>query len=703
MTKQSEVLKIVVLYAVFGCLWIYLSNALLNWLIRDPRIIAQGSMFKDLVFILCTSCLLFFLISRLNAKLTQSVNALHKSESHFKTLVQAIPDLVWLKNKDGVYLSCNLQFERFFGEKQSKIIGKTDYDFVEQDLANFFRENDQKAVEAGSPTKNEEWITFSDDGHHSLMETIKTPMHDNKGELIGILGIGRDITERKRIEDELRESEDKFRLTFNCSPDAININRLEDGLYVDVNEGFSRITGFTRDEVIGKTSLELNIWADSTNRNLLVQELKDKGFHENFETKFRKKNGKLLTGLMSAKIITLKGVPYIISITRDISERKQYETELLKIEKLESLGILAGGIAHDFNNILTGVIGNISLASTHLNATHESAKPLAAAEKAALRAGEMAHQLLTFARGGEPIKKVVSPRHIVEEALSLVLHGSNVKENVDIPNSIYAFEADEGQISQVFHNIIINATHAMPTGGTLTVIGRNETLTDHNTLSLPPGEYLHLIFVDQGCGIPGDDITKIFDPYFTTKSTGNGLGLASAYSIITKHGGHINVSSVVGEGTTFTIYLPSIGETYSKDQANFSSQEHNTQIGNSVLVMDDNEVVREIAESMLNHLGYKVTTCVDGDEAIELYKQAFKSDTPFYAVIMDLTIPGGLGGKQAAEKILAEFPEAFLIVSSGYSNDSIMSHYNDHGFIAAINKPYSINEFKTVLNSLPTQ
>lgn len=701
MTKQPEVLKIVILYAILGCIWIYLSDSLLIWIVRDPLIIGQVAMFKGLFFILSTSCLLFFLISRLNTKLKRSTSELHKSESHLKTLIQAIPDLVWLKNKDGVYLSCNLEFERFFGAKQSEIIGKTDYDFVGKDLADFFREHDLKAVKAGRPTINEEWITFSDDGHHALLETIKTPVRNNNGELIGILGIGRDITARKQMEDELRESEDKFRLTFSFSPDAININRLEDGLYVDVNDGFSRITGFTRDDVIGKTSLELNIWADVNDRNVLAQGLKDKGFYENMETKFRRKDGKLITGLMSAKIITLKGVPHIISISRDISKRKQYERELLKMEKLESLGILAGGIAHDFNNILTGVTGNISLANMHLDATHKSSKPLAAAEKAALRAGELAQQLLTFARGGEPIKKIVSPRHIVEEALSLILHGSNVKEIVDIPDSIHAFKADEGQISQVFHNIIINATHAMPTGGTLTIIGRNETLNDHNKLSLTPGEYLRLIFADQGCGIPGDDITKIFDPYFTTKSTGNGLGLASAYSIITKHGGCINVSSVVGEGTTFTIYLPSLGETYSLDQVNALPLEHNTKIGNSVLVMDDDAIVREIAESMLKHLGYEVTTCVDGDEAVELYKQASKSDTPYYAVIMDLTIPGGLGGKQAAKKILEEFPKAFLIVSSGYSNDSVMSHYKDYGFIGAINKPYSINDFKTVLNSLP--
>ena len=576
--NQLEILKIVVVYAIFGCIWIYFSDTVLSWFTYDPDIMTQISIFKGLLFILCTSLLLFFLISRLNNKIKQSTSALHNSENLLQTLIQAIPDLVWLKDKDGVYLSCNFQFERFFGSKDTEIIGKTDYDFVNRDLADFFREHDRNAMAAGKPTCNEEWITFADGGHRVLLETIKTPMYDGKENLIGVLGIGREIT-----------------------------------------------------------------------------------------------------------------------------ERKQHEQELLKIEKLESLGILAGGIAHDFNNILTGIIGNISFAKVYLDVSHKSVKPLAAAENAAVRAGELSHQLLTFARGGEPLKKVVFLRHIIEEAFSLVLSGSNVKGDVDIPDSIHAFEADEGQISQVVRNIIINATQAMPGGGTLTVNARNETLDNNNRLSLPPATYIRLTFEDQGCGISGDEISKIFDPYFTTKSAGNGLGLASAYSIISKHGGHIGVSSVVGEGTVFSIHLPSMGKIYAKHPKSISLQEENKQNGGSVLLMDDEAMVREVVETMLDYLGYEITTCADGKDAVELYRLAYESDSPFSVVILDLTIPGGLGGKQAAEQILVEFPDALLIVSSGYSSDPVMSHYRDYGFMGAINKPYSLNDFKIVLNSLSIQ
>ncbi|KAB2888099.1 MAG: PAS domain S-box protein, partial [Desulfobulbaceae bacterium] len=541
-----------------------------------------------------------------------------------------------------------------------------------------------------------EQIEFADGRvfeHYSQPQRIDTA-------LVGRVWSFRDITARKQTEHELLESENKFRLTFSFSPDSVNINRLEDGLYVDVNDSFTRATGYTPEDVIGKTSLEINIWHDPADRQRLVEGIRETGIVENLEALFRKKDGSLVTGLMSARVITLKGVPHIISITRDITERKKYEQEQLKIEKLESLGILAGGIAHDFNNILTGIMGNISLAKVFLDSSEKSYKPLVEAEKAARRAGELAHQLLTFARGGEPIKKVTSVHHLVSEAVSFVLRGSNVKGIIDIPESVHAIEADEGQMSQVFHNLIINATQAMPGGGTLTVAARNEHLAEHNSLLLASGPYIRLTFSDQGCGIEADTLKRIFDPYFTTKAAGIGLGLASVHSIVTRHGGHIGAHSVIGEGTSFTLHLPSIGKGYKEYQAEVVVQMSGGHRGGPILVMDDEETIREIASSILTHLGYQVTTCADGEEAIELYAKSVDSGSPFKTVIMDLTIPGGVGGKQAAERILSLYPAACLIVSSGYSNDPVMSNYREHGFSGAIAKPYNIDEVEQVLGSL---
>ncbi|MGB3225262.1 MAG: ATP-binding protein [Desulforhopalus sp.] len=501
----------------------------------------------------------------------------------------------------------------------------------------------------------------------------------------------------RRLNNTLRESEDKFRTTFDFNPDAVTISRLDDGCYVDINPGFTKITGFTREEVIGKTVLELNLWHHPADRSILIQGIREKGFYQNLETQFRLKDGSIIDALISARLISHKGVTHFLSVTRDITELKKFEYEKLKFEKLESLGVFARGIAHDFNNILTGIMGNISFAKVFLDTTHKSSKLLTEAERAAVRAGELAQQLLTFARGGQPIKHAVSLKQLVNEALSLVLRGSNVRGVVDIPDSIHALEADEGQLTQVFHNIIINATQAMPGGGVLTVSARNELLNEKNAFSLPPGPYLQLTFIDQGCGIPADALKKIFDPYFTTKSTGTGLGLSSAHSIVHRHGGHIQAASTIGKGTTFTIHLPSIGSASAHYQEETSGKPAGEHTGGAILVMDDEEMIIEVASSMLAYLGYNVTTCSNGEETIDCYKASIESDTPFLAVIMDLTIPGGFGGKQAAEQILSQFPNACLIVSSGYSNDPIMSNYRDYGFSGAIAKPYNIQKFKEVL------
>ena len=512
--------------------------------------------------------------------------------------------------------------------------------------------------------------------------------------------IWRDITESKRMENSLRESEDRFRLTFSSNPDAVTINRLDDGVYVEVNEGFCRITGYTREEVIGKSSVDLGVWDDPKVRACLVGNLEERGYSENLETTFRRKDGSVIIGLMSARIITLHGVPHNIAVSRDITQHKLYEKERLKIEKLESLGILAGGIAHDFNNVLTGIVGNLSFARVFLDDAHKAVKPLQNAEKAAFRAGELAHQLLTFSRGGEPVKKLVDVKNLIEEALSLTLHGSKVSHDSIIPGNIHAIEADEGQISQVFYNIIINAVQAMPNGGIFRITAENILLKEANRFSLHPGPYVRVVLADQGDGIPLDNLEKIFDPYFTTKQGGNGLGLASAYSIINRHNGHINVQSTIDRGTVFSIYLPSIGETIGPAKKKESSQTVSTQGEGRVLVMDDEAMVLDVAADILTHLGNEVTICNNGVDAVSIYEESLASGKTFKAVFMDLTIPGGMGGKQAAQQILQLHPEANLIVSSGYSNDPVISNYKQYGFRAAITKPYTFLEFENILNTM---
>jgi PAS domain S-box-containing protein len=656
-----------------------------------------------------------------------------------------------------------------------------------------------------------------------LSETMDRLQQANKD-------LAKEIAEHQHIEMELRKSEEKFSTAFRVSPDAININRLIDGMYIDVNEGFTAITDYTPEEVIGKTSLELNIWDNLDDRFRLTNTLKEHGIVNSLEVQFKRKDGSTLTGLMSARVIDIDGESCLLSITRDISDRKQAEDylrqsekhlrslmdampaaiwwfdkdgtieymnkcfvnqfgyslddiptlndwffraypnpeyrehylatrealiaeaikngtivqpretkinckngeqchliintqhvlgrtieiftditareifheQLQKIDKLQSLGVLAGGIAHDFNNILTSIMGNISFARTFIDESHKASALLLNAEKATNRAADLAHQLLTFAKGGQPVKKAVSLRHILEESALLVLHGSNVSCDINIPDDLSAVEVDEGQISQVVNNIIINAAHSMPGGGIITIKAEHATIDAANILSLIPGNYIRLSISDTGCGISEEDQKRIFDPYFTTKSSGSGLGLASAHSIISKHGGYISVCSTVNKGSTFEILLPTSDKQPIQSNVGTTVKPSDKQSGLSVLVMDDEEMIRDLVTQMLIETGYSVQTCSNGVEAVQLYKNAYNAGEPYSAVITDLTIPGGMGGREAAQRILEINPEARLIVSSGYSTDPIMSDYSLFGYCARLQKPFTVVEINSVLSSALT-
>jgi PAS domain S-box-containing protein len=388
----------------------------------------------------------------------------------------------------------------------------------------------------------------------------------------------------------------------------------------------------------------------------------------------------------------------ITEIKRAEAERARLDQQLLHAQKLESLGVLAGGIAHDFNNILAGILGNVSFARRFIPPEDRAASILAEAEKASRRAAGLALQLLTFAKGGDPVKKVVAAGELVRESASLVLSGSRVRCDFRIPDDLRSIEVDEGQIGQVFGNIVLNASQAMPGGGMLVIEAVNATVAEGS--APPPGEYVLFRFTDQGCGIPPEAQKRIFDPYFTTKEGGNGLGLASSWSIVGKHGGHIGVLSEPGKGTTFEVWLPATDRAPAPPEAEDAQPEPSAAVGRTILVMDDEPMIRDLAANMLSELGYIVQTCDDGREAVALWKAALDSGNPFSAVVMDLTIPGGMGGKEAAQRILEIDPGALLVVSSGYSNDPVLSDYSKFGFRAAMVKPYDMREIARVLSGL---
>lgn len=388
----------------------------------------------------------------------------------------------------------------------------------------------------------------------------------------------------------------------------------------------------------------------------------------------------------------------ILESAIDITERKRIDAELQKIQKLQSLGTLAGGIAHDFNNIMMGLYGNIELAKYELPPDHPGIKTLEDAEKSMERAVRLTQQLLTFSKGGDPVKANVSLGVLVEETARFDLAGSDV---ILVPQQgvgLWMSKVDKGQIDQVISNLTINARQAMPGGGNLYITLENKTIAQDDIPNLMPGNYIKMSVRDEGVGIDPKHIERIFDPYFTTKHVGHGLGLATSYSIIKKHGGHIGVQSEVGKETIFTVYLPA-AESQSPAQAKpLVGAVTGVKTAPKVLILDDEEYIRIVGSRWLQRAGCIVETASHGQQAIDMYKRAHNSPQPFDLMILDLTIPGGLGGQEVFAEILALDPDVKAIVSSGYSESSAMVKYAACGFKGAIAKPYTERELLDILN-----
>ena len=405
------------------------------------------------------------------------------------------------------------------------------------------------------------------------------------------------------------------------------------------------------------------------------------------ETQHRKKDGSIIEVLIQASPID--DSTFIVTVT-DITDRKNAEKEQARMGKLESLGVLAGGIAHDFNNILTMILGNVSLAKMYMGKDQEKTREkLINAEQAIMRAKDLTQQLLTFSKGGAPIKKVVAIDGFLKDVCQFALTGTPVVCKFDLDHDLLPVEIDEGQMTQAIGHIVINGHQAMPEGGTILIKAEN-SIVGTSADNLPAGKYIKISITDEGNGIPDEYLSKIFDPYFTTKQKGSGLGLAVCYSVIKNHRGHIKVESTLGVGTTFHIYLP----VFEGHQHNRKSVEEGTfsASGGRVLVMDDEDSIREMMGDILSSYGYVVDFARNGEEAISLYQ-----DNAYDVVILDLTIPGGMGGKETMKELLVIDPHVKVIVSSGYSSDPIMSDYKQYGFRDVIAKPYRIEELEEVI------
>ena len=500
----------------------------------------------------------------------------------------------------------------------------------------------------------------------------------------------RDVTERKRFEREIAAEKENLAVTLRSIGDGVITTDVQ-GKIIMINQAAEALTGWTAEEAKGhplKSVFKISIDLAAQTRG--------------HRSTYRNEAYSLLLKLPSnATLVSRDGTEHLIEqVVSPIRDRRNEVAGVVLVfrdiieREHKQLGLLAGGIAHDFNNLLTAIMGNISLASLLIPATDEMTTRLADAKNASMRARDLAQQLLTFARGGAPIKKTASLTRLVQDTVSFCLRGSQSRSECDLEDNLWPSEIDSGQISQVIANLVVNAEQAMPTGGTLHVTcenfrhgsGKKATVPD-----LPSGEFVKITIRDEGVGIPEQNLKRIFDPYFTTKPKGNGLGLATAYSIVKHHKGLITVESEVNKGSTFTLYLPAAAHVAVPEETGYAGVKELSGTGR-VLIVDDEEAIRTLVEFTLTHLGYKVCSAATALEGVELYRQKLQAGERFDCVILDLTLPGGMGGRDALKLLLEIDPSVNAIVSSGYAMDATMSHYQDFGFRGVITKPYEAAE-----------
>jgi two-component system, cell cycle sensor histidine kinase and response regulator CckA len=507
-------------------------------------------------------------------------------------------------------------------------------------------------------------------------------------------------------QEMLRESEEMYRLLTLLAPNAITVADISGTIRL-LNPKALQLYGHRQEsEAIGVSIFEWVSPESMESAQRGFEELFLTGSVANLELQLRRHGGPDFAGEVSASILhdSLGRPKLIILMSSDLTFKKLAEEERLKIQKTEAIGTLAGGIAHDFNNLLQGVFGYISLARLNLHDQDSAGRLLNQADQAIGQAVNLTSQLLTFAKGGNPLKRKTVLRSVIESAAKLALSGSNSGCVMNIAEDLWATEADEGQIGQVVQNIVLNASQAMPRSGTVEISADNIETSAEVAAVLPAGgRFIRICFKDNGTGIQPQDLAKIFDPYFTTKQNGSGLGLATSYSIVKRHGGTITASSEPGTGTVVCVYLPAA--TLEASQTGGLPITPEARVATPVraglvLIMDDDELIRSVSGKMIEAIGHEVAYASNGEEAILKTREARESGNPFDVVVLDLTVRGGMGGEEAIRKIREISPQVKAIVSSGYSDSFILSEYQAYGFDAYLNKPYTISALRDSLAAL---
>ena len=639
----------------------------------------------------------------------EAEEARRRTEAHLEEILKRADCLLWQAAVTGhpdseiqwqMFIPPSVLYRRIFGKEpvQGQNVLWTEEIVPEWTL---IQKASRQALREGLPDYDQEFHVVTG-GHEFCVHEHVSVSKQGPGRW-NLVGVIVDITERRDAEMALASEKERLAVTLGTMSEGV-ITIDARGRVLFMNRAAADMIQWNASETVGREVSEVcRLMSAESGRdtNLPVREILEGGSLAELppQTLLRGRSDRtrLVEGRMAPVADSKSKRVGAVFVMRDVTERHRMEEKLQNAAKMESVGILAGGIAHDFNNILTAVLSNLTLLQLDLAGMPEAATLLDEAVRATKRAGELTLQLLTFAKGGDPVRTAVHLNEVIQEAATFALRGSSVKCVFEMAPDLRAANVDSAQISQVIRNLVLNATQAMPGGGTIRIATSNERIAAVAHPVLAEGEYVRVTVADTGTGIAPENMGKIFEPYFTTRAQGHGLGLATVFSIVKRHQGHIEVSSVPAKGSVFSVWLPVAPAPRQEPPRKAATS---IAQGKRVLFMDDEAPILKMAEKLMNRLGLEFVSAADGKEAIERYRSAKDSGRPFDLVVMDLTIPGGMGGKEAISILRQIDPGVRAIVSSGYSSDLAMSDFRKHGFRGMVAKPYDITALSSVIRDV---
>jgi PAS domain S-box-containing protein len=697
---RRKLVLIVSGYVAVSALWIAFSDHLVPQLSNNPAAVLAMNTGKGWIFVIATALLLYGVLRRRDRAIEERQASLEATANALQTIYDTVNEAILVHDLGSLcVVDCNKRACELFGYSREHMLTRTPGDLSE----NIPPYDQAHAIALANKAPHEgpqliEWRSRRSDGtcFWSEISLRVSPIGDKRRIVTAI----RDITDRKHAEEELRRSEERFGTVFRTSPDAMVISRLSDSVCLDVNDAFLIHSGYTREETVGKRLLseDFNLWVEPETRNDFFQALESKDGVHGMEVKLRRKDGRIVLGLLSASLFATDGDACVITAVVDITAKRAMEEIVRRAQRLDALGVLAGGIAHDFNNLLAGVFGHLDLAREALQSSDskEAEGNLREALSVFHRTRALTQQLLTFAKGGTPVRRIQPVAELVRKAITFATSGSSCELTFAVAPDSWLCDVDENQLGQVIDNLAINAKQAMPKGGRLEVRIDN-VAGPAMPVHLASQDHVHITIRDSGPGIPPEHLQRIFDPFFTTKTQGSGLGLATSHSIIAKHDGHIEVDSRAGQGAVFHIWLPRAHATAESSLAPVAETKRGR---GRVLVMDDEDFMLNIAASILRRCGYEVSLGKNSEQTVALAEEAVASGRSFHAAILDMTIPGGPGGKEIVHQLKVIDPTIKVLASSGYTNDEVMARPTEFGFDGSLPKPYTAQDLRLALASL---